>query len=127
MNKYKIIWWSVWGLCVMLCLSHYGYSLFTNIDTQIINIEHEFYLLILAMAAISILPIKSGKILLWFILFFHLSTINKLPEVQKITALEHCAEGKCLQTTNEEPATTNPPLPVNEKTGKNKNESCNHT
>ena len=47
------------------------------------------------MAAVSMAHIKLGKILLWFVLFCSLSSIYNLPEFQKITELEACAEGKC--------------------------------
>ena len=95
MNKFQKLWWITWGMCLILCLANYGYMLLSAENTQLINIEHKFYVFMLMMAAVSLAPLKSGKFVLWFILFCGLATIYNLPELQKITALEACAEGKC--------------------------------
>lgn len=79
-------------------------------NIHIINIEHKFYLCILSMAAVSLAPVKFGKILLWFVLFCSLAAIHNLPEFQKITEIEACAEGKCKTVKN-----TNIPTITDEK------------
>ena len=75
-------------------------------DIQTVTIEHGFYLLILAMGAVSVAPIKFCNKLLWFILFCGLATIYHLPDFQKITEIEACAEGKCQALTNFKISTT---------------------
>ena len=95
MTKYQKIWWFTWGIFFILCLFNYVYMLFSAENIHIINIEHKFYLCILSMAAVSLAPVKFGKILLWFVLFCSLAAIHNLPEFQKITEIEACAEGKC--------------------------------
>ena len=95
MAKYQKIWWLLWTIFFITCLLSYIYMIFTKENLYIINIEYKFYLSVLGMAAVSMAPIKFGKILLWFVLFCSLSSIYNLPEFQKITELEACAEGKC--------------------------------
>ncbi len=99
MAKYQKIWWLLWTIFFITCLLSYIYMIFTKENLYIINIEYKFYLSVLGMAAVSMAPIKFGKILLWFVLFCSLSSIYNLPEFQKITELEACAEGKCQTTT----------------------------
>ncbi len=95
MTKYQKIWWSLWGIFFITWLLSYIYMFFTKENLQIVNIEYKVYWSVLMMAAVSMAPIKYGKILLWFVLFCNLATIYNLPEFRKITELETCAEGKC--------------------------------
>ena len=106
MTKYQKLWWFLWIIFFIFCLSHYICMLFWAKDIQAVTIEYGFYLLILAMGAVSVAPIKCGKKLLWFILFCCLATIYHLPEFQKITEIEACAEGKCQALTNLKISTT---------------------
>lgn len=110
MTKYQKIWWFTWGIFFILCLFNYVYMLFSAENIHIINIEHKFYLCILSMAAVSLAPVKFGKILLWFVLFCSLAAIHNLPEFQKITEIEACVEGKCKTVKN-----TNIPTITDEK------------
>lgn len=95
MTKYQKIWWSLWGIFFITWLLNYIYMFFTKENLQIVNIEYKIYLSVLIMAAVSMAPIKFGKILLWFVLFCSLATVYNLPEFQKIIELERYAEGKC--------------------------------
>lgn len=76
---------------------HYIYAACTGINLNIINIEHTFYLFLFLLAAISLSNIPAGKYLLFLLFFWQLSHIYLLPELEKITALESCNEGKCQQ------------------------------
>ena len=111
MTKYQKIWWFSWGIFFIFCILSYIYMLFSARNTQIVNIEYKVYFFILFMAAVSLSPIKFGKTLIWFILFCGLATIYNLPEFQKITELEICAEGKCQMMKNVDIVT-----PMNEET-----------
>lgn len=100
MAKHQKIWWFLWGIFFIFCLFTYVYMLFSVKNIQLVNIEYKVYFFILFMAAISLSSIKFGKILMWFILFCCLATIYNLPEFQKITELEVCAERGCQTTKN---------------------------
>ena len=106
MTKYQKIWWFLWVIFFIFGLFHYICMSFLAKDIQTVTIEHGFYLLILAMGAVSVAPIKFCKKLLWFILFCGLATIYHLPDFQKITEIEACAEGKCQALTNFKISTT---------------------
>lgn len=116
MTKYQKIWWFLWGIFFIFCILSYIYMLFFARNTQIVNIEYKIYFFVLFMAAVSVSPIKFGKILIWFILFCGLATIYNLSEFQKMTELEICAEGKCKTPNNVDIATS-----TNEETKKNNN------
>ena len=111
MAKYQKIWWFCWGLFFIFFIFSYVYMLFFAKNVLIVNIEYKVYFFILFMAAVSLSPIKFGKILIWFILFCGLATIYNLPEFQKIMELEICTKGKCQTTKNVDIAT-----PMNDET-----------
>ena len=70
-------------------------------DLRIINIEHIFYLCVLFLSAVSILNFSIGKNFLYLICFLFLSHIYLIPEMEEITILESCNEGKCEQAINQ--------------------------
>ncbi|MBQ8481969.1 MAG: hypothetical protein IJ532_05495 [Alphaproteobacteria bacterium] len=89
--------WFLWGVCATFCVMHYVYMVFITDNLKIINIEHWFYISLILLSATSMLNIKKGKVLLFFLCFLSLSHIYFIPEFEEITALESCNEGKCEQ------------------------------
>lgn len=89
--------WFLWGAFVVFCVLHYIYMIFNVGNLNIINIEHLFYISLLFLSAVSMLNIKKGKILLFFLCLLSLSHIYFIPEFEEITALESCNEGRCVQ------------------------------
>lgn len=91
----KRLFWIVWLFSLVFCVAHYLYALNHNFDTELINIEHTFYLNVICMSAISMSNLKYGKILLFLFFCLNLGCLYALPEMEKISVLKDCAEGRC--------------------------------
>lgn len=66
-------------------------------NNDFVYIEWLFYANLLFLLIISMSNIRKGKIFLFLLGILGLSHIYLIPEFEKITALESCAEGKCEQ------------------------------
>ncbi|MBR1648833.1 MAG: hypothetical protein IJ689_04465 [Alphaproteobacteria bacterium] len=96
----KKVFWFLWVLFFIADIVHYVYTALKYNDLYVADVEHIFYTAVLGLAAISMSEIKKGKIILYFLCFLLLGTIDFLPEFEQITALDSCAEGKCEVARN---------------------------
>lgn len=91
----KKIFWIIWIITAIAFALHYASVIFHYNDLKIMNIEHQFYLILLCLAVISMLNIRKGKVFLFLGAFSFLSCVYLLPELDEINALNDCYDGNC--------------------------------
>lgn len=100
-QKFVYVEGVVWGV-IYLFVAYMFYHLpsvtqMYNYDSELTHTVNLFCINLLFLLIVSMFNIGKGKIFLFLLLILGLSRIHNIPEYEKITALESCAEGKCEQ------------------------------
>ncbi len=90
--------WGILCLFVPYMLYHLpSVARMYNNDLELTSNINLFCINLLFLPVVSMSSIGKGKKILFLLVVLGLSHIHNIPEFEKITALESCAEGKCEQ------------------------------